>query len=225
MKRHIVLAALVVCGLVGATAEATVLTFQGLGTNTNIPEDYGDFVTDVGQGIEQGNGFTPNVFLDFIPNGGNGFQTYNDPDWQAAQLDGTPGTGSFDINFTPDTGYGVIVRSFEFDDYANYVQGHTFDWSLLGNGETELAGATDVVVDPDLTEDPTGGDNFVINTGMTTPFDGVVTLRITPTTGDPFDRAIDDVNFDQGVIPEPASLATLGIASAALLLRRRRTAR
>jgi hypothetical protein len=224
MKLRILLATIVLCVLTVPLANATVLTFDGLGTNTPMPAFYGSYVTDVGQGIERGNGFTPNVVVDFIPNGGNGFETYNDPDWRAAQLDGIPGTGSFDIVFTPEEGYGVLVNSFEFDDYADWPTpptGHTFDWSLIGN-DTTLAGATGVVVPSDMTYDPTGADNLVINTGMTSPFFGPVTLRIVPTAGDPYDRAIDDVNFDQAVVPEPASLATLGLAAALLLARHRR---
>jgi hypothetical protein len=221
MKPRILLATVALCLVSATVSKATVLTFQGLGTNTRIPQFYGYNVTEPAQGIEMGNGFTPNVVVDFFPNGDNGFQTYNDPDWQAAQLDGTPGTGSFDIIFTPEEGYGVKVNSFEFDDYAQYEQGHTFSWSLLGN-DTELAGATGVVVPADTTTDPTGADNLVINTGMNSPFFGVVTLRIVPTAGDPYDRAIDDVNFDQVAVPEPAALAIVGLAATLLLGRRGR---
>jgi hypothetical protein len=221
MNRRILLAAVAACGLFPALAQATVLTFEGLGTNTPIPDGYGDAVSAEGPAILRGNGFTPNVSIDFVPNGGDGFQTYNDPDWQAAQLDGSPGAGYFDVVFTPDDGYGVIVNSFEFDDYAEYAQGHTFDWVLIGNDKL-LAGATGVVVAPDVTTDPTGADNLVVNTGMTAPFAGPLTLRITPTSGDAFDRAIDDVNFDQRVIPEPASLGLAAACGAMMLLRRRR---
>jgi hypothetical protein len=224
MKPRILLATLALCVFAVPLAHATVLTFDGLGTNTPIPAFYGSYVTEAGQGLERGNGFTPNVVVDFVPNGDNGFQTYNDPDWAAAQLDGIPSTGSFDIVFTPEEGFGVLVNSFEFDDYAEWPTpptGHTFDWSLIGNNTT-LAGATGVVVPSDMTYDPTGADNLVINTGMNAPFFGPVTLRIVPTAGDPYDRAIDDVNFDQAVVPEPASLATLGLAAALLLGRRGR---
>ena len=221
MKRRMVLAAVAACGLFPIGAGATVLTFEGLGTNTTIPDGYGDAVSSEDPATLQGNGFTPNVMVDFLPNGGDGFQTYNDPDWQAAQLDGSPATGYFDVVFTPDSGYGVLVNSFEFDDYAQYEGGHTFDWALIG-GDQQLAGATGVVVDPDLTYDPTGADNLVVNTGMTTPFAGVLTLRITPTSGDSFDRAIDDINFDQRVVPEPTSLATAGACAGLLLFCRRR---
>ena len=224
MNRRMLLAAVAACGLFPALAQATVLTFQGLGTNTMIPEGYGDAVSAAGPAVLMGNGFTPNVSVDFLPNGGDGFQTYNDPDWQAAQLDGSPPEGYFDVVFTPDDGYAVIVNSFEFDDYAEFAEGHTFDWSLIGNGK-QLAGATGVVVDPDMTTDPTGADNMVVNTGMTAPFAGALTLRITPTSGDPFDRAIDDINFDQRVVPEPGTIGLAAGCGALALLRRRRPTR
>jgi hypothetical protein len=222
MNRRMFLAVVAACCLAVPAARATVLTFQGLGTNTNIPDGYGDNVAAVGPAIAQGNGFTPNVIVDFLPNGGNGFQTYNDPDWQAAQLDGSPPNGNFDIVFTPAPGYGVRVNSFEFDDYANYELGHTFNWSVFLEEGTDLAGAADVVVDPDTTEDPSGADNLVINTGLTDFIFGPVTLRIQPTSGDPFDRAIDDINFDQVAVPEPGTLGVIVVGAGALGLRRRR---
>src|SRR4051794_24950503 len=110
MNRHVILAA-TAAALVFASpvARATVLTFDGLGTNTAIPLGYGSRVSAEGPALLKGNDFTPNVVVAFAPNGENGFQTYNDSEWRAAQLDGTPPEGSFDIVFTPDAGYGVRV--------------------------------------------------------------------------------------------------------------------
>jgi len=225
MNRHFAMlaaAAALVLANSGARARATVLTFDGLGTNTPIPAGYGSHVSAAGPALLKGNNFTPNVAVAFVPNGANGFQTYNDAEWRAAQLDGTPPEGSFDVVFTPDAGYGVRVNSFQFDDYANFAEGHTFDWSLLDADGNQLAGQSEVTVDPDLTDDPTGADNLLINTGLTAFHPGPVTLRITPTAGDPFDRAIDNINFDQAAVPEPASLGVLALATGLLAVRRRR---
>jgi hypothetical protein len=201
-------------------ASASVLTFDGLGTNTSIPAGYGSRVAADGPAVEEGNGFTPNVIVTFSPNGDDGFQTYNDSEWRAAQLDGAPAaSGAFDITFTPDPGYAVRVNSFEFDDYANYAAGHTFDWELRA-GSTVLRSATGVNVPADTTEDPTGADNLLINIGMASPFEGPLTLRIIPTAGDAYDRAIDDVNFDQVLVPEPGTAALL-VTACAIAGRRR----
>ena len=222
MKRRTLVSAVMGSLLaVSAASHASVLTFDGLGTNTNIPDGYGSRVAAAGPAVEAGNGFTPNVVVAFSPNGGDGFQTYNDSEWRAAQLDGTPAGGAFEITFTPDPGYAVRVNSFEFDDYANYAAGHAFNWELR-SGATLLRSGSGVNVPADTTEDPTGSDNLLISIGMASPFEGPVTLRIMPTAGDAFDRAIDDVNFDQVAIPEPTALSAVFATAGFALLRRMR---
>ena len=221
MKRYTQIAVIVAMLSAAHATSASVLTFDGLGTNTPIPDGYGSRIVSTGPAIEAGNGFTPNVVLTFSPNGGDGFQTYNDSEWRAAQLDGTPAGGAFEITFTPDPGYAVRVNSFEFDDYANYAAGHSFNWELRA-GSTVLRSATGVNVPADTSEDGTGADNLLINIGMASPFEGPVTIRIIPTAGDPYDRAIDDVNFDQVLVPEPGAAAAALLLAACALARRRR---
>lgn len=214
---------------VGSAAGATTLDFEINDTNVPVPDDYGDRAGD-----------TPNVIVDFSydPATANGFELYNETDatysgrdwFGVAQLNGE--IPFFDITFTPDPGYGVRVESFEFDDYANYEAGHTFDWSVFGGGDSSnvLASADGVVVAPDTTpaenlaNPAQPGDNLLIETGQGTYFSGPVTLRIAPVAGAWDDRALDDVVFSQVVIPEPASLAMLGLGGLGLLRRHRRRA-
>jgi hypothetical protein len=229
-------AAALVCaaGCFASTAEATVLTHQGLGTNVSLQDpskgaavaNYGSRVAGAGTGVQQGNGYTPNVAVLFTPDGGNtgggsgsggdGWQAYNDSEWSVAQLDGVPANSDFDILFTPDAGFGVRVNSFVFDDYAGYVGGHTFDWQLLDAADTSLFGASGVVVAAD--------QNLIVNTGMTQAHFGTLTLRIHPTAGAVDDRGIDTINFDQAV-PEPASCGVVALALGIGGLRRARRRR
>jgi hypothetical protein len=223
---------IVMCAaFLASTAKATVLTFEGLGTNVSLQDsskgatvaNFGSHVSGPGTGLQQGNGYTPNIGVVFAPDGGNtgggsgsggdGWQAYNDSEWSVAQLDGVPAGSNFDIVFTPDGGYGVRVSSFVFDDYAGYAAGHTFDWQLLGAGNAQLFGGSGVVVAPDA--------NLTVNTGMTDPYFGTLTLRIHPIDGAVDDRGIDSVNFQQAV-PEPSGLAAAAALGLTGLVRGRR---
>src|SRR5688500_3268101 len=66
-------------GSIASPAEATVLTHEGLGTNVSLQDptkgaavaNYGSRVAGAGTGVQQGNGYTPNVAVLFTPDGGN----------------------------------------------------------------------------------------------------------------------------------------------------------
>lgn len=222
MTRRALLTGVALAGAAPA-AHATVLDFTGVATNEPINASYGDRVIT-----------TPNVVTDFSPLGDNGWQgydeateTYDGRDWfGVAQLDGD-GT-AYDITFTPDPGFGVRVNSFEFDDYANYPDppaGHTFDWLVFAGSPSNVLASGSETVPSDSTPDTSGADNYLVLTGMTDFHPGPVTLRIMPTGGDAFDRAIDDVSFDQAeVVPEPAGLGLVGLPAGLLLRRRHRRA-
>ena len=229
MKKSVIALFGIVCA--APVAQATVLQFDGLGTNVSLQDstkgalvaNYGDHVAGPGTGIAQGNGYTPNIGVAFQPDGGNtgggsgsggdGWQAYNDSEWSVAQLDGIPANNNFDVVFTPDAGFGVQINSFVFDDYGGYAAGHTFDWQILVGG-SPITGGSGVVVNAD--------QNLLVNTGLTSAIDGPVTLRITPTAGAIDDRGIDSVNFDQAVaVPEPAALSCLVLMGAINLMRRR----
>jgi hypothetical protein len=236
MKCHAILALIGILGAAPA-AQATILTFNK-SNNTNqaidsVEPNYGDFENGSNTTARLiGNGWTPNTQVDWgglNQHGAPALQWYDDVvEWDGAQLDGVPtGGGHFDILFTPNAGYGVRLNSFDFDDYADFNgntgTAHTFDWSLRDAGNNVLFGATGVTVPAD----PDAGDNdhLTINTGMTDYHAGALRLRITPQNvgeNPEGDRAIDNLNFDQAVVPEPVSASLLALGGVALLRRRGR---
>jgi hypothetical protein len=202
--------------LIAGTANATVLTFDGTGTNVNIASTFGDNIAAAETGISVSNGTTPSIDLTWAATGGS-WQFYNDAEWSAAQLDSFDFGDDFDLLLTPDAGFGVIVDSFVFDDYASFAAGNAFDWTLFENSD---AGA----VIASGSEVTANGENLTVNTGMATAFAGSVLLRIENTTvgGANNDQAIDSISFTQQAIPEPSSVALLGLGGLGVLLRRRR---
>ncbi len=61
------------------SAKASVLTFdvEGLGNNTALPQNYGDYVTSTSMWTytygEAGEGFTPNVSVEYIGGAGGSY--------------------------------------------------------------------------------------------------------------------------------------------------------
>lgn len=201
--------------LLSTSANATVLAFDGLGTNATIPDTFGDNISAAETGVLVTNGTTPNIGLTWDGN----WEFYNDGEWSGAQLQAY-GTGTnHDIIFTPDSGFAVLVDSFVFDDYAAFAGGNEFDWSLTEDTATgNLIGSG--------TGTTTDGQDLTVNTGMTSAYEGIVVLRITESAGSTnasnADQAIDTVSFTQVAVPEPSSTALLGLGGLALFLRRRR---
>ncbi len=191
--------ALAACAILSAElspANATVLTFEGTGTNINIPNTFGDNIAAAETGISVVNGTTPNIDLTWSSSGGT-WQFYNDAEWTgAAQLDNFQTGNQFDLTFTPDAGFGVNVDSFVFDDYAGFAAGNTFDWTLFQNDAAGpvIASGSEVTAN---------GQNLAVATGMGAPFAGPVLLRIEDTTpgGSGADQAVDSISFTQAATP------------------------
>ena len=59
-KIVLALVAVVVVGLAATSANAAILTFEGKGTNVNIPNTFGDNIAAAATGISVSNGTTPN---------------------------------------------------------------------------------------------------------------------------------------------------------------------
>ena len=192
--------------LLAGSAQATTLTFDGMGKNVAIPSNWGSDVAAANTGIGVANGATPNVGLTWSATGGT-WQFYNDAEWKAAQMDSFQQGDTFDLLFTPDAGYAVQVLSFVFDDYANYQSGSAFGWQLFKDNASgaQISGGTGTTTD---------GQNLLINTGMASAYAGSVLLRLTGLSGnDGQDEALDTITFVQTAsVPEPGALALLGAA-------------
>src|SRR5687767_12483979 len=89
---HFKYAALVVGVLLGRAAQAdTVLTFDGMGTNVQVPDTFGDNASSSSTGISVTSGGTPSIDLSWVGSAGvNGgecrWDFYNGGPWSAAQL-------------------------------------------------------------------------------------------------------------------------------------------
>jgi hypothetical protein len=206
-------------------AEATVLTYSGwAGDNYNIGEYYdtsGDgygsrissspvayhedtWASDISGQFTQGNGWTPNIKVAWTPP--TNWQTYTG--WSledVAQIDGSSTDNPLDLIFTPDAGYGVLINSFDLDEWAG-GGGCVVEWEVFDDTGTLASGTW------------TGNDagfRSTVNTGLTIgdmTIGNVVTLRFMQTSGETTYLAMDDTNFDQfggkqAVNPSPANEA------------------
>ena len=225
------------------TARATVLTFdiryatsgtggtnetaaywganQSLEAGSDL-EDYGDNVAstptmkvigayDVWYNYGQPD--TPNVVVDYDTSNPSGtFVTHDGGGWSNRVVTASP-SGDMILTFTPDAGYEVAVNSFMLDTYDTTTI--TGQWTLREDSPSGTIVATSgfSVNDPSGTPVNTGADFY----------GGPLVLII---SGSPAGYlGLDDVNFEQQAIPEPASIAVVGMASLLALVRGRRRAR
>ena len=215
--------AVLVAGL--QPASATILTFggsfgeSGSYVEKTMPGAYGDNVNSVGDTMyayEQGNGFTPNVGVGYSGSardveyyredvsgwwGGNGIARWRDG--LAGLFDA--GT-SYSFVLTPNAGYGVKVNSFKLAHYPS-ASGGDADWTVLGGASTLVLGTVTVNT----------SDGITVNTGMTGFYFGEVTLKIDNVSVGAWNFALDDLNFDQQMIPEPSMLVLLSTGLVGLI--------
>lgn len=199
-------------GVAGSAGAATVLDFvTGLGNGDGIPESYGDNAAG-----------TPNIDLTWgsaaDETAADGWDSYGSWDGrgEVGQLDLGAAPGVTTVSFTADAGFATFVTSFDLDEFTGGGD-MVVDWELVGTG---FSGTWD-----DFSDAQGGnGGRSTVNTGMTAgdAVAGTLVLQLTRQSGASSYLAMDNLAFDQVVVPEPGSgvLALGGLG--ALAMRRKR---
>ena len=183
--------------LVSVQAQATVINFSGTTTNTNIPANYASNVSADGTAWSVSNGATPNIALSWSYETGTAQQRwefYNDAEWSGvAQMNDTLEGTKYWISFTPDSGYGVILDSFVFDDYAGEEGGSDFSWNLYQDSTNGTVISSGNIITTD-------GQNLTVNTGMNLAYEGTIVLELFNNETNEqygYSEALDDIAFRQ----------------------------
>jgi len=205
-----------------ATTQITFGSFTNANTDISTLAGYGDNVSannadyTVSPGATGITG-TPDINLTW----GLGYQTYTawDGRGNVGQLDFNNGvvagsSTNISLTFTPTAGMGVLINSFQLDEYAlgeiMNINWDVFDniGTLASGNWTRSTGGRDTIL--------TGLNQGNIRLGE------AVTLRFSITSGLPSYVALDNLTFDQ--VPEPSTVAlgALGLGLGALAMRRRR---
>ena len=247
MKNRFTICILVMAGLIFcAHAQATNLIFEtwtannrGLeflntqkdGTGNNVGsrintvgpiayvETTGTYTHNVS--FEEGNGWTPNIALNWLSNHFDSYLWPVDGRGNVVQLDSTSPASPADLVFTPDAGWGALINSFDlFEGSTSLNHDTVIDWMIFDDTGTLASGTWD---DYNNINDPLHlGGGTTIYTGLTADdvtIGNAVTLRFMQTSGHVLYTGMDNLNFDQ--VPEPATLLLLGLGGMAVLRRRR----
>jgi hypothetical protein len=206
-----------------AQAETTII-FDGAGLvdNKDMPQSYGDFASTSGNGINVNAGLdvvgTPNIGLTWGPGTGDVVDWYASWDGRGsvAQLDYNINSGApISITFTPDSAYGVLLNSFDMDEWAGGGS-MSVDWSV--------SDANGILASGNWARSTGGRDT--IFTGLTAADINVgqpVELTFTGLSGQGSYFAIDNLTFDQvQAVPEPTTLALMALGLGAVVIRCRR---
>lgn len=210
--------------LTAAWASATVLSFDIAGATDGsfVPQDYGDNVTSNTMGAysyDLGGGFTPNVTVQYF---------------------GDPANSQQDVNFWS-TGYSNLNNVMEYEPDGASSFGIRFDCTNGDNVDLEVFRVgnfgAEVTVQNITAVDGLGNllwqsGSFTLpaNTGSYVPFftsdaeapTVILTVDLTGLGSNSDNIGLDHIRFAQRPVPEPLTLATLGIGLVALKRRARR---
>lgn len=225
MKRTFAAATLIAAlGTLAGTANAATIAFTGGGSNNvDIGATYGtDIATNTAEFVTtDGSGTTENIALTWLQDSNAIWEFHNG--W-GGSLDGTAAQMDIDgsqtlnpsIDFTPDAGFQVVLNSVDIGMYTSVSTiGSTITWTVNVNrvsDNVQVFTHTTAALGVNAAE--------TVNIGYTG--DAGVAYRLTFEGGvGSFEGAIDNLSFSQAV-PEPGSLALLGLGG--LLIARRRRA-
>ncbi|MCW5555826.1 MAG: PEP-CTERM sorting domain-containing protein [Verrucomicrobiae bacterium] len=216
----------------GMTAgQATELGFGQLGgSNTTVPGNYGSHATADGNGyVVSLGGATPNIGLTWDANwdihtsgfftdlenqsiGGGAWDNEGDIP-RIGQLD----FGTHTIGFSADPDFALVLNSFDFGHTAETAG--TTEWSLT----LTAVSSSSIVWDESVTF--VNGQVFTLTPDFTGDFGESYLLTFTRTSetyGSNGRHGIDNLNFSQIAVPEPSTVALLGVAGLAVLVVARR---
>lgn len=215
------IAALTMAGFT-ATVQATVLRFDDLTERQFVPDNYGDRVSSAttnGYNYGEGFGFTPNVIVEFDPDGSAA--QYNT--WTGyAGLDRALGHNNFDvpgeIRLLPDPGFNVVLHGFDIGVWQRDFPGSRIRVFSFDDATTALfdTGVTTLLLRPTGPSGPIDNYSFTFAPGLVSS----AGLRIV--IQDLGDLAIDNLSFSQTAVPVPAALPLFACALGGLVVTRRR---
>jgi hypothetical protein len=182
----------------------------GGNTNDPVPADHGSNVQD-----------TLHISLTWAPTGGannsrNQWEQYNN--WPGGgdggavyQVDSSGGYIEHTITFAPEAGYGVVLSSLDLNVWSGGGDTNV-DWTVTGSSSGLLGSGT--------FNTP---DGLVVTHGIDFAGNGseILTLTLLQTSGEDAYLAMDNLIFSEAVIPEPTTLALLGLGGIALFRRKR----
>ncbi|MEN6307076.1 MAG: PEP-CTERM sorting domain-containing protein [Anaerohalosphaeraceae bacterium] len=193
---------LTLCGVV----QATVLTGVGGNTNVAVPADHGSNVQD-----------TQHIALTWAPTGGavnsrNQWEQYNN--WPGGGDGGAvyqvDSAIEHTIAFAPEAGYGGVLTSLDLNVWSGGGDTNV-NWAVTGSLSGLLGSGIFFTSDGSVV---THSINLVGNGSET------LTLSLQQTSGNDSYLAMDNLTFSEVVVPEPATLALLGLGGMAIRRRR-----
>ena len=216
MKRFsVVLSMVVALFCMVSVSSAAVLTFDltnyNYSNNDAFSQDYGDRIIatsdDIGSYLE-GNGFTPNVTVDYLTvNSNPGMDAWGSGFGDLTNVaNSSHQTHGAEIKFTADVGYEVTINSFDLSKYYDDTEITTI--KILDENR-ELVWSADSL--------------FVDSVNHTSFIPDITGTELTICFGDGWNIGIDNINFDQSAaVPIPGAVWLLGSGLIGLIAVRKR---